>query len=130
MNTTTNTKTARKRALSFKTKEAAAAKLGITVVQLDLIGHAAWVTFEECSYDLPGPTISRAEAIEIALDAGRSTQYLLRCVRSGNGVKNVNDYNVAVNTLETTSYDVLIAAMKLYFRELRFESGPPEGGWQ
>ena len=127
MNTTKDEtmKTNATKRISYRTKDAAAAALGITVEQLDLIGRAAYGVYAEIAYDLGGvPSISRAEAIEVSLDANRAEDMLRRykacAVRAG---RPAEDYDAAIGALDgSRDYLKLVAAMKLYFTYARYET--------
>jgi len=109
---------------TYKTKEKAAAALGITVAQLDVVGRGAWMVYQEVGYDLAelngGRGIPRNEVIEVVLDAGRLEQLLqqkAKYLRADEA-----DVKAAVAVLSKHDhYAELCGAMRLYFTAKRYE---------
>jgi hypothetical protein len=107
--------------ITYKTKAAAAAALGITEQVLDVIGRTAYSVYQEIGADLAeingGRGMKRAEVIEVSLDAGRPEQLLQReRARAANNGKPVADIDSAIAVLhDWQNYGKVEAAMKLYF---------------
>ena len=116
---------------TYKTKEKAAADLGITVNQLDAIGHAAYGVYQEIGADLAevngGRGMSRNMVMEVVLDAGRTEEFLHRrsadYKRWEQKPEAIADIDAAVAAMQSRqfSYEQLLGAMKLYFTYSRYE---------
>lgn len=116
-----------------------AAKKTATVTFTDeekkALQRAALAVWEECGYDvlqavaedqgkdINAVTVSRAEAIEIALDAGRPEDRLRASVGAARRAKHDAEADLLFALLEkmkTADYDTLIAAVKPAFPHARY----------
>jgi hypothetical protein len=117
----------RAKRITYKTKEAAAAAIGITVAVLDVIGHITYRVYQEIGADLAevngGRPMKRAEVIEVSLDAGRPEQLLKQeRARAEKAGRPVADIDSAIAVLhDWQNYGKVEAAMKLYFSFAYYE---------
>ena len=122
-------------AKTYKTKEKAAAALGLTVAQLDVIGQGANAVYQEIGYDLAaangGRGIRRNALIEVVLDANRLEQHLERekekferwqQTMPTDRTVQIADVDAAVAVLKGHGhYAEITGALKLYFTYAFYE---------
>lgn len=99
-----------------------------TAAEKDFLGGAAYGVWQECAYDLlqsvaeesggRKSTVSRAVAIEIALDADRMTSDLRRSLKSGHNPDVLTADLIA--RVEAADYKTLIAAVRGAFTYARY----------